>query len=77
VSSSFLFSQFKVSTEANEIHSIGTIYNAIQGSNRKDLVEEWARELYPNVWKDIEKLGMYEHEEGHMVIQMPERELKA
>jgi hypothetical protein len=41
------------------------------------LVEEWARELYPNAWKDIEKLGMYEHEEGHMVIKMPERELRA
>ncbi|PQE04739.1 pentatricopeptide repeat domain-containing protein [Rutstroemia sp. NJR-2017a BBW] len=60
-----------------DVLTIGTIYNAIQGSNRKDLVEEWAKELYPNVWKDIEKLGMYEHEEGHMVIQMPERELKA
>ncbi|ESZ98428.1 hypothetical protein SBOR_1090 [Sclerotinia borealis F-4128] len=57
--------------------TIGTIYNAIQGSNRKDLVAEWTKELYPEVWKEVEKLGFWEHEEGHMVLNMPERKLKA
>ncbi|EDO02540.1 hypothetical protein SS1G_05016 [Sclerotinia sclerotiorum 1980 UF-70] len=60
-----------------DILTIGTIYNAIQGSNRKDLVAEWTKELYPEVWKEAEKLGFYEHEEGHMVLKMPEKKLKA
>lgn len=59
------------------LSSIGTIYNAIQGSNRKDLVAEWTKELYPEVWKEAEKLGFTEHEEGHMVLNMPERKLRA
>ncbi|KAI9647774.1 hypothetical protein NHQ30_004162 [Ciborinia camelliae] len=62
---------------ASNKSSIGTIYNAIQGSNRKDLVAEWTKELYPEVWKEVEKLGFTEHEEGHMVLNMPERKLKA
>ncbi|KAJ8067422.1 hypothetical protein OCU04_004769 [Sclerotinia nivalis] len=60
-----------------DILTIGTIYNAIQGSNRKDLVAEWTKELYPEVWKEAEKLGFYEHEEGHMVLNMPEKKLRA
>ncbi|KAM0164970.1 hypothetical protein ACHAQE_001549 [Botrytis cinerea] len=60
-----------------DILTIGTIYNAIQGSNRKDLVAEWTKELYPEVWKEAEKLGFTEHEEGHMVLNMPERKLRA
>ncbi|QSZ36827.1 hypothetical protein DSL72_006710 [Monilinia vaccinii-corymbosi] len=60
-----------------DVLTIGTIYNAIQGSNRKDLVAEWTKELYPEVWKEVEKLGFTEHEEGHMVLNMPEKKLKA
>ncbi|KAB8295248.1 hypothetical protein EYC80_007162 [Monilinia laxa] len=60
-----------------DVLTIGTIYNAIQGSNRKDLVAEWTKELYPEVWKEVEKLGFTEHEEGHLVLNMPERKLKA
>ncbi|RAL58345.1 hypothetical protein DID88_005217 [Monilinia fructigena] len=48
-----------------------------KASNRKDLVAEWTKELYPEVWKEMEKLGFTEHEEGHLVLNMPERKLKA
>ncbi|CZR60764.1 related to complex I intermediate-associated protein 84, mitochondrial precursor [Phialocephala subalpina] len=55
---------------------LGTFYNAIPGQNRKDLVEEWAKDNYPDAWKELEKLGRYEHEEGHMLFNM-KREFKA
>jgi len=68
-----LFSRSRI----NKTNSIGTIYNAIHGQNRKDMIEEWAKELYPSVWEEIEKLGFEEQEEGHQLINMPEREIKA
>lgn len=55
---------------------LGTFYNAIPGQNRKDLVEEWAKDNYPDAWRELEKLGRTEHEEGHMLFNM-KREFKA
>lgn len=57
-------------------YRLGTFYNAIPGQNRKDLVEEWAKDLYPEAWKELEELGRTEHEEGHLLFNMA-REFKA
>ena len=56
---------------------LGTFYNALPGQNRKDLVEEWARETYPAVWTDLEKLGQRKQKEGHRLFKMPKREMTA
>lgn len=40
-----------------DVLTLGTFYNAIPGQNRKDLVEEWAKDNYPDAWKELEKLG--------------------
>lgn len=59
------------------MHRIGTLYNAIPGQNRKDLVEKWARDLYPAVWTELEKFGQLTAEEGHRLFKMPKEEIKA
>jgi len=55
---------------------IGHLYNAIQGQNRKDLVGEWARELYPEAWAGLEALGQKTMKEGHRLFKLPGVELK-
>jgi hypothetical protein len=57
--------------------SLGTFYNAIPGQNRKDLVEEWAKDLWPDAWSDLEKLGQVRAKEGHRLFKMPKPEYKA
>jgi hypothetical protein len=49
---------------------IGTFYNALPGQNRKDLVEEWAKDHYPDVWSELEKLGQRTMKEGHRLFNM-------
>jgi hypothetical protein len=56
---------------------IGTLYNAVPGQNRKDLVESWANELYPDVWAELEKFGQLTAKEGHRLFKMPKQEIKA
>lgn len=57
-------------------YRLGTFYNAIPGVSRKELMEEWGKDKYPDVWKQLEKLGQTEHEEGYMLFNM-KREFKA
>lgn len=57
-------------------YRLGTFYNSLPGQNRKDLVEEWAKGLYPEVWKALEKLGQKTQKEGHRLFDM-KREIKA
>jgi hypothetical protein len=40
-------------------------------------VEEWAKGIYPAIWAELEKLGQMEQKEGHMLFNMPKREMKA
>lgn len=60
-----------------DMQIIGTFYNAIPGQNRKDLVQEWAMELYPDAWTETEKLGQFEHKEGHRLFHLPSPNMKA
>ncbi|KAI9846689.1 MAG: hypothetical protein M1837_003744 [Sclerophora amabilis] len=39
------------------VMAIGTLYNAIPVQERKDQVEQWAKENYPEVWKELEQRG--------------------
>jgi hypothetical protein len=55
---------------------LGTFYNALPGQNRKDLVEEWAKELYPDAWADLEKVGRKVMKEGHRLFNIT-REIRA
>lgn len=57
--------------------SLGTMYNAIPGQNRKDMIEEWAKDLYPDAWVELEKLGQTTHEERHRLFNMPPLHFKA
>ena len=37
--------------------TLGTFYNAIPWQYRKDEVEKWARQAYPELWAQLEALG--------------------
>jgi hypothetical protein len=38
-------------------HSIATFYNAIPWQYRKDEVEAWAKQAYPELWKEVLAYG--------------------
>lgn len=59
-----------------DVLTLGTFYNSIPSQHRKDLVEEWAKGLYPDVWKELCKLGQTTQKEGHRLFNM-KREIKA
>ena len=46
---------------------IGTFYNAAPGHPYKEQVEDWARQAYPDVWKELLTIGT-------VVIREPERD---
>ena len=49
---------------------IGSFYNALPGQNRKDIIEEWAKDHYPDIWTELEKLGQRTMKEGHRMFNM-------
>ncbi|KAG4422284.1 hypothetical protein IFR04_004550 [Cadophora malorum] len=59
-----------------DVLTLGTFYNSIPSQHRKDLVEEWAKGLYPDVWKELCKLGQTTQKEGHRLFNL-KREIKA
>lgn len=59
-----------------DVLSLVTFYNAIPGQNRKDMVEEWAKERYLPVWKEVEKLGQTEQPGGWRLFNF-KRDIKA
>jgi hypothetical protein len=65
-----------LTSKANVIR-IGTLYNALPGQNRKDMIEKWAKELYPAIWAELEKLGQITAEEGHRLFKLPKENIKA
>jgi len=52
------------------------LYNALPGQERKDMVGEWAKELYPEVWAELEALGQQEMREGYRLFKLPGVEIK-
>jgi hypothetical protein len=52
------------------LRRLGTFYNALPGQNRKDIVENWAKDSYPVIWAELEKFGQIKHEEGHRLFNM-------
>jgi hypothetical protein len=72
-----LFSSFGKFCEILTADRLGTFYNALPGQNRKDLVEEWAKDLYPDAWEELVKLGQVKAEEGHRLFKMPKLVMKA
>lgn len=44
---------------------------------KKEKISKWTAELYPEIWEEMQQLGFLQHEEGYLVLQMPERENKA
>ncbi|KIW41166.1 uncharacterized protein PV06_06748 [Exophiala oligosperma] len=43
--------------EPPDVLTIGTFYNAIPWQYRKDEVEKWARQAYPDLWEELESYG--------------------
>lgn len=43
--------------ERPDAFTIGTFYNAIPWQYRKNEVEKWAREAYPELWEELETFG--------------------
>ncbi|KAL2844321.1 hypothetical protein BJY01DRAFT_215132 [Aspergillus pseudoustus] len=73
--------EFDLATEAfiamNEVTgyeptytSLGLLYNAIPYQYWKDEIEKWAKEKYPDLWKQLEVLERTEQEEGQ-VFELP------
>ncbi|KAI9724910.1 MAG: hypothetical protein M1812_000186 [Candelaria pacifica] len=50
--------------------TLGTVYNAIPGQNKKDEVERWGRENYPSIWTELEKFGRRKTEDGSQLLQI-------
>ena len=57
--------------------SLGMLYNAVPGQNSKDSVEDWAKALYPEIWKELAKVGQTEQKEGHRLFHLKREALKA
>jgi len=55
---------------------MGTFYNIMPSQDRKDLIAEWAADLYPKIWAELEKLGQQEMKEGHRMFKLPGVELR-
>lgn len=52
--------------EAPDAFTIGTFYNAIPWQYRKDEVEKWAKQAYPELWAELELYGDEIDEEWEM-----------
>lgn len=50
--------------------SLGTFYNATPGDERKDEIEEWAKERFPKVWAKLEKVGQWTTKEGRRLFKI-------
>ena len=48
--------------------SFGIFYNAMPGQDRKDLIEEWGRGMYPEAWEELEKVGRYTVDDGFVTL---------
>ncbi len=48
-----------------DCYSIGTLYNAIRGQEKRDKIAGWAKAKYPDVWRQLEETGMETVDEGH------------
>jgi hypothetical protein len=55
----------------------GIFYNAMPGQNRKDLVEEWGKGVYPEVWAELVKVGQTTTDGGFVKVWLIQRECKA
>ncbi|KAL3424246.1 pentatricopeptide repeat domain-containing protein [Phlyctema vagabunda] len=44
--------------------TLGIFYNSTRGDSRKDSIEAWAKDLYPEQWAELEKIGRSENDEG-------------
>ncbi|RFU23638.1 hypothetical protein B7463_g12700, partial [Scytalidium lignicola] len=53
-----------------DVMTLGTLYNAIPGQNRKDQIEEWGKTTYPALWAELEALGQKEMDEGHRLFKI-------
>lgn len=58
-------------------NSIGTFYNAAFGVNYQERIEQWAKDTYPDVWKQLDGQGIAEDEMGMRQIQRVNRRLRA
>ncbi|KAH8820846.1 hypothetical protein F5884DRAFT_662337 [Xylogone sp. PMI_703] len=52
------------------VMTLGTLYNAIPGQNRKDQIEKWGRARYPVLWAELEQYGQREMDEGHRLFKI-------
>ena len=55
---------------------LGTFYNATPGQNRRDIIEDWARDRYPLLWDQLESVGQRTTDEGFRLFNIV-RDVKA
>ncbi|KAI9842777.1 MAG: hypothetical protein M1838_002987 [Thelocarpon superellum] len=53
-----------------DVSILGTMYNAMPGQNRKDRVEEWAQQRYPDAWKEVQGLGQTSLKDGSRLFRL-------
>jgi hypothetical protein len=49
---------------------IGSMFNGAPGQNKQVEVEDWAKERYPDVWEQIETIGIDEDENGMKLVKI-------
>ena len=53
-------------------NSIGTLYNSLPNEERKEEVEAWARDRYPDTWKYLEEhVERHTTEDGDTIFKIP------
>lgn len=55
------------------ISRLGIFYNSAMGHDNREMVQEWARRLFPDVWTEVAFLGKVQHEDGYYLMKMPKR----
>lgn len=55
---------------------LGTFYNAIPGTSRKQEVEDWAAQAYPLSWQELLTFDQYNSPDGEVLFDL-ERSIAA
>jgi len=59
-----------------DVITIGTFYNAAPGQKQRDVVADWAKEAYPHLWAELNKVGRRTTREHGRLFNI-NRDLKA
>ncbi len=54
-------------------YRLGTFFNATEETGKQAEAEQWIRKQYPEIWAELEKLGIEDTEEGWKLVKIDRR----